>query len=151
MPCFALVTLFPLERNVLGAIKTFPVFGETIEVLVNGEMTGGLSATLIQISPPGGGPPPHCHTNEDETFIALEGEYEFLIDGEWRKGGVGEVLYGQRGKVHTFRNVGNTLGRMLVFVTPAGLEKYLEAISSITGNMPQVLAISAAYGVSFPQ
>jgi hypothetical protein len=31
------------------------------------------------------------------------------------------------------------------------LEKYLEAISPLAGDMPQVLEISAAYGVSFPQ
>jgi uncharacterized cupin superfamily protein len=28
--------------------------------------------------PAGGGPPPHIHRNEDETFYVLEGEVEFL-------------------------------------------------------------------------
>ena len=53
------------------------------------------------------------------------------------------MVYGQRGKVHTFSNEGNILGRMRVFVTPAGLEKYLEGLSSLDGDMPQVLAIFA--------
>jgi uncharacterized cupin superfamily protein len=30
------------------------------------------------IVPPDGGPPPHIHRNEDETFYVLEGEVEFL-------------------------------------------------------------------------
>src|SRR5438046_7615589 len=33
---------------------------------------------------PGGGPPPHYHSNEDETFHVLEGRFAFLADGQWR-------------------------------------------------------------------
>jgi quercetin dioxygenase-like cupin family protein len=134
-------------------LKTFKVFGEPIEVLVPGEATGGLSATLTQTSPPGGGPPPHSHANEDETFLVLEGEYDFLEDGQWHKAEHGRAILAKRGSVHTFRNVGNTTGKMLVFLTPAGLEKYLEAISSL--SMPQdtaqLMAISERYGIAFPQ
>jgi len=134
-------------------LKTFKVFGEPIEVLIPGEATGGLSATLTQTSPPGGGPPPHSHANEDETFLVLEGEYDFLEDGQWHKAEHGRAILAKRGSVHTFRNVGNTTGKMLVFLTPAGLEKYLEAISSL--SMPQdtaqLMAISERYGIAFPQ
>lgn len=66
------------ERTRVNTIKTFKVFGEPVEVLIPGEMTGGSSITLTQVSPPGGGPPPHSHQNEDETFFVLEGQYEFL-------------------------------------------------------------------------
>jgi hypothetical protein len=40
---------------------------------------------------------------------------------------------------------------MLIFVSPAGLEKYLEEISplSVPDDMRQVLAISERYGISF--
>ena len=66
-------------------VETFKVFGEPVEILVSGEMTGGLSTTLTQTSPPGGGPPPHSHEREDETFFVLEGDYELLQDGRWHK------------------------------------------------------------------
>jgi len=40
---------------------------------------------------------------------------------------------------------------MLIFASPAGLEKYLEEISvlSIPQDMPQILAISERYGIKF--
>lgn len=137
----------------MRALKTFKVFGEPVEVLIPGEATNGLSSTLTQTSPPGGGPPPHSHTNEDETFFVLEGEYEFLEGGQWHKAEHGRAILAKRGSVHTFRNVGNTTGKMLVFLTPAGLEKYLEEISAL--SMPQdaarLIAISERYGISFAQ
>lgn len=85
----------------MPAIKTFAVFGEPIEILTTGEMTGGVSATLTQISPPGGGPPPHLHQREDETFYVVEGEYEFLENGQWRAVAQGEAVFARRGSVCT--------------------------------------------------
>ena len=49
-------------------IKTFKVFGEPIEVLIPGEMTGGRSTTLTK----SGGPEAdddHTHMNEDKPFL----------------------------------------------------------------------------------
>ena len=137
----------------MNPVKTFTVFGEPVEVLVSGEMTGGLSTTLTQVSPPGGGPPPHSHEREDETFFVLEGDYELLQDGVWHKVPVGQAVLAKRGGVHTFRNAGTTTGKMLVFVTPAGMEKYLEEISVLTmpQDVEQLMAISARYGITFVQ
>jgi hypothetical protein len=53
----------------MTAIKSFPVLGDQVDMLVTQDMTGGASATLVETSPPGGGPPPHQHQNEDETFF----------------------------------------------------------------------------------
>jgi quercetin dioxygenase-like cupin family protein len=135
----------------LKPLKNFNVFGEPVDVLTDSQLTGGKSCALIQTSPPGGGPPPHLHQNEDETFFVLEGSYEFLSNGEWKPVPAGETVHSRRGSVHTFRNAGSTIGRMLVFVAPAGLEKYLEEVSplSVPNDMPQILAISARYGISF--
>jgi quercetin dioxygenase-like cupin family protein len=140
-------------NQLVNSIKTFPVFGEPVEVLIPGESTGGLSTTLTQVSPPGGGPPPHSHQNEDETFFPLEGDYEFLHGGEWRKVKPGQAIHAKRGSVHTFRNVGTQTGKMLIFVAPSGIEKYLEEISvlALPADMPQLLAISERYGIAFQQ
>lgn len=63
----------------------------------------------------------------------------------------GQAVYAPRGAVHTFRNTGATLGRMLVFVAPAGMEKYLEEISvlSMPDDGAQLFAISEHYGITF--
>jgi quercetin dioxygenase-like cupin family protein len=132
-------------------VKSFMVFGEPVDILVNSAMTGGQSCTLLQTSPPGGGPPPHSHVHERETFYVLEGEYEFLSDGAWHKVGPGDTVQGSPATVHTFRNAGTTEGKMLVFVTPGGFENYLEEISvlSVPRDVPQLLTISERYGVKF--
>jgi quercetin dioxygenase-like cupin family protein len=135
----------------MTAIKSFPVLGDHVDMLVTQDMTGGASATLIETSPPGGGPPPHKHENEDETFFVVEGEYEFLVDGQWIKASAGDSFYRARGTVHTFRNCGTTTGKILIFVTPGGFQSYLEEISplSVPADMARLIEISGRYGISF--
>jgi quercetin dioxygenase-like cupin family protein len=137
--------------NFLTPAKTFKVFGEPVEILTDSKVTKGKSTTITQISPPGGGPPPHSHSNEDETFVVLEGEFDFLVNGEWRKLMPGDTVHALRGSVHTFRNAGATNGKILIFVVPGGFETYLEEISplSIPEDMEQILAVSERYGISF--
>jgi quercetin dioxygenase-like cupin family protein len=132
-------------------VKRFKVLGDVVEVLVNGAMSNGASAVIVEEVRPGAGPPPHRHINEDETFIVLEGEFEVLGDGEWRSIAKGEAVYGPRGLIHTFRNSGETLGRLLIFIAPAGLENYLEEISPYSPgtDMAKILEISNRYGISF--
>jgi len=135
----------------MNPTETFTVFDEPIEILVPGEMTNGRSTTIIQTSPPGGGPPPHSHQNEDEIFFVLEGDYEFLENGEWSKAIPGKAICGMRGSIHTFRNAGATTGKMLIFIAPAGLELYFREISelSMPWDMAQLLTISEKYGIAF--
>jgi quercetin dioxygenase-like cupin family protein len=135
----------------MSPLKSFHVFGERIDVLIDTAMSNGASATIVQHVPPGGGPPPHSHAKEDETFTVLEGDFEVFRDGQWHPLAKGEVAYGQRGGIHTFRNVGTTAGSVLIFITPAGLENYLEEISvySPPTDMPKILEISERYGITF--
>ena len=132
-------------------VKSFKVFGESIDILTTAEMTDGLSCMLVQTSPPGGGPPPHSHNNEDETFFVLEGDFEIFSGGQWKKLPPGQAAQGTRGAIHTFRNAGAADGKILIVACPGGFEKYLEEISvlSIPQDMPQLLAISDRYGVTF--
>jgi quercetin dioxygenase-like cupin family protein len=134
----------------LSPIKTIQVLGEPVELLQSGEMTNGMSAMMLQVSQPGGGPPPHKHTHEDELFFVVQGEYEFLRDGEWIKVAQGESAHAQRGSVHAFRNCGTTEGRMLFIVTPSGLERYFEELAafSLPQDMEQIKAVSARYGIT---
>jgi quercetin dioxygenase-like cupin family protein len=105
---------------------------------------------LVQPSPPGGGPPPHSHKNEDETFFVLEGDFEILAGGQWTKLAPGQAAQGNRGAVHTFRNAGTAEGKVLIVACPGGLENYLEEISvlSVPQDVGQILAISERYGVT---
>src|SRR5579875_1542266 len=92
----------PDEGTVLNA------FGDTVQVKLAAEHTGGALTVSLSSTPPGGGPPPHRHHNEDEMFLVLEGRYRFLINDAWTEVAPGSVLYVPRGAVHTFQNSGDT-------------------------------------------
>src|SRR3712207_4756457 len=56
--------------------------GDLYTFLVTGAESGGSYFAMEALVPPGGGPPPHIHRNEDETFYILEGECTFRLGDE---------------------------------------------------------------------
>ncbi len=134
----------------MSPIKSFEVFGERVDVLIDSSMTNGCSSAIVQHVAPGGGPPPHSHKKEDETFTVLEGEFEIFREGVWYRLPRGEVAYAQRGSIHTFRNSGTSPGRIFVFIVPGGFEDYLEAVSPYfpASDMLKIQEISARYGIT---
>jgi mannose-6-phosphate isomerase-like protein (cupin superfamily) len=49
---------------------------------------------------------PHSHDDHTDSFYVVEGEVEFLVGGEWRRGGPGTFVAIPPGVVHGFRNPG---------------------------------------------
>ncbi|HXC95967.1 MAG TPA: cupin domain-containing protein [Edaphobacter sp.] len=135
----------------MPSIKTFSVFGDRVDIFVDSATSHGLSSTLVQHVNPGGGPPPHSHINEDETFVALDSGFELLVNGTWAPLVVGEAAFAPRGSIHTFRNAGKTTARLLVVVTPGGFENYLQEIGPLSPAMDlgKIIEISKRYGVTF--
>jgi len=109
---------------------------------------------ILDITPPGGGPPPHWHDNEDETFYVLEGRASFLANGEWTEVSPGTAAFLPKGSIHTFKNVGNTPLKMIVQVAPAGFEifftKCATEFSRPTGpDMEQIMTAAHSHGIHF--
>ena len=137
--------------------RKLTAFGDHVTVLLDGQTTGGQFTMVAIDTPPAGGPPVHRHHNEDEWFYPLEGRYQFYRDGQWLDVPVGGCVYSPRGVWHTFRNAGDTTGRMIVHMTPSGFEHFFEqcadewakAATPEDLDMPRVLAISAAHGIEF--
>ena len=102
---------------------------DRVTVKLTSEDTGGVYSMVEEISPPQGGPPPHTHRDEDEVLYVLEGEVEFLLGEDIiRAAGAGSCVYAPRGTLHTFKNVGTSLSRLLAVISPGGFEKFfLEA------------------------
>ncbi len=73
------------------------------------------------------GPPLHVHTDEDETFYALEGHFRFRVAGETLQLETGQSLHVPGGVVHTFR-VLSDIGRLLT-VTNGSFEPMVRAAS----------------------
>ena len=64
----AAVIVTPADSLVIGA------YGDEFRFHLTSEHTNGKFTLFTDITPPGGGPPPHYHANEDETFTVIEGQ-----------------------------------------------------------------------------
>jgi quercetin dioxygenase-like cupin family protein len=62
---------------------------------------------------------PHTHPDHTDSFYVLEGEAEFLVNGEWRRGGPGTFVSAPRGVEHGFRIAGESRLRVLNVHSPA--------------------------------
>jgi quercetin dioxygenase-like cupin family protein len=103
--------------------RTIAVVGDVYRFLATGEETNGKYALWEALVPPGGGPPPHVHSREEEGFYVLEGEITFTVNGERIVGKAGIFANMPVGTPHSFKNEGSQPARMLISVAPAGLEK----------------------------
>lgn len=100
------------------------IVGDTMTFKATGATTGGNLVLFENLTAPGGGPPPHIHTREDEFFFVLDGTFEIRVGEELHILGAGGYAYVPRGTVHNFRNVAETASRILVGFTPAGIEGF---------------------------
>jgi quercetin dioxygenase-like cupin family protein len=132
--------------------KKCNVFADTITIKITSEMTNGAYSISEDVTPPGQGAPPHVHTRELETFIVLEGEYEFQCGDNKFKATKGAIVVLPKEIPHGFRNTGNTTGKTLLVLVPGGMEKVFEDISAMPPGPPdigKINAITAKYGVKF--
>ena len=102
--------------------RTVSLVGDVYRFLATGEDTNGKYAMWEAIVPPGGGPPPHVHSREEEGFYILEGEITFEIGGERLVATPGTFANMPVGTPHSFKNESDRPARMLISVAPAGLE-----------------------------
>jgi quercetin dioxygenase-like cupin family protein len=100
--------------------------GDHYTFLVTGAESGGAYFAMEALVPPGGGPPPHIHTREDETFYVLKGNVEFLLGEQRVVAGPGDFVNVPRGTVHRFQNTGTETARIILTFTPAGIEHWFE-------------------------
>ena len=103
--------------------RTIAVVGDVYRFLATGDDTNGKYAQWEAIVPPGGGPPPHVHSREEEGFYILEGEITFQIGDERVVATAGMFANMPVGTPHSFKNESNRPVKMLISVAPAGLEQ----------------------------
>ncbi|MFO0952110.1 MAG: quercetin 2,3-dioxygenase [Isosphaeraceae bacterium] len=114
------------------------VVGDRYTVKTSGAETGGAFSLVEALVSPGGGPPPHVHGREDEAFYVLEGQIQFFADGREVLAGPGDWITLAKGSLHCFKNQTDRPARMLVMVTPAGLEQFfLEVGRPVTDSDPE--------------
>jgi mannose-6-phosphate isomerase-like protein (cupin superfamily) len=130
--------------------------GDLYTWLVTGEESDGAYFSMLAIVPPLGGPPPHTHANEDETFYILEGTPTFRLGDEIIVAGPGDFVNVPKGVIHNFRNFSDEPLKMILTFTPAGIEKFfeetLERALDLTQDCPDNLAeVGARYAAAAPR
>jgi mannose-6-phosphate isomerase-like protein (cupin superfamily) len=127
------------------------ILGIPMLIRIHGRDTGGIVSVVESHDVPGGGPPPHIHHREDETFQILEGDYEFVVGGKTILAKPGTTLFAPRGVAHTYRYLGQIPGRLMCTITPAGFEGFFEEIGALSPqqqqDIPRVLAMAKKFGL----
>jgi quercetin dioxygenase-like cupin family protein len=100
------------------------IAGDTVWLKATAADTGGAFTLIEVLAAPGGGPPPHIHVNEDETFYVLDGLFDVLVGERTVRAERGAVVVVPRGTVHRFGCRGNRPGRLLILFTPGGIEGF---------------------------
>jgi mannose-6-phosphate isomerase-like protein (cupin superfamily) len=98
-----------------------------IEFLARSTDTPRFNLAIVTVQPHSGGPPPHTHADEDDSFYILEGELTFGVEGEEVAAGPGTFVLVPPGVEHTFANGGDTIARFLNIHAPAGFDLRMEA------------------------
>ena len=149
----------PRTLRTLAEGRTVAVVGDVYRFLATGEDTNGKYAMWEAIVPPGGGPPPHVHSREEEGFYVLEGEITFTINGERVVATAGMFANMPVGTPHSFKNESGKPAKMLISVAPAGLEQMFfevgvplaegatTALPPTKEEIEKLLAIAPRYGV----
>ena len=142
-----------------GAGRTVAVVGDVYRFLATGADTGGQYALWEAVVPPGGGPPPHVHSREQEGFYVLEGEITFTVGDQRLVAGAGTFANLPVGTPHSFTNEGGRPARMLISVAPAGLEQMFfefgvplpegstTALPTTNEEIEKLLAVAPKYGI----
>lgn len=135
--------------------------GDVNRFMATGEDTNGAYAQWEVLVPPGGGPPPHVHSREEECIYVLDGEVILRIGDSRTVAQAGTFVGLPVGVPHAFKNESDHLARLLFTVAPAGLEEFFfeagieiasdgdNATSPVADDLDRLHAAAIKYGIKF--
>ena len=109
--------------------------GDEYRFLAAGSETDGGYFLVEAIVPPGGGPPFHIQTREEEAFYVLAGELTFYGEDGEIVAGPGSYLNIPKGAKHRFLNNSDQVAKMLFFFAPAGIENLFDELADMDEPM----------------
>ena len=90
-----------------GERKPLNVLGMPLTMLCEASETKGNWSLFEEEVPLGMGPPPHRH-DWDGAYYILEGQVDFLIDGDTVRSSCGDFNYLPRGTTHGFKGASDS-------------------------------------------
>jgi quercetin dioxygenase-like cupin family protein len=135
--------------------------GVLVTVRADAKLTGGGYSVFEDLIPPGGGPPLHTHTREDETLYVLEGELTVFLGDDKAVAKPGDFAHMARGTPHRFVNHTAKPVRTLMTYSPGGFEQWFADIGTPAADpaapppkataeeVRKAVAAAEKYGVTF--
>ena len=135
-----------------GEREPLNVLGMPLTMLCEARETGGAWSLFEEEVPLGMGPPPHRH-DWDEAYYILDGEVDFMIDGEPVRSSPGDFNYLPRGTVHGFKGASKDVAKVLIFAAPAHGSEFFQEIGrevrSLPEDGPKIPEIGRRHGIEF--
>ena len=123
-----------------------------MEVFATAESTGGAMTAIAEL-PPLLDTPTHVHANEDELFVAIEGEHVIRRGDEEIRIGPGEAVFAPRGVPHSQRRVIEGEGKLMFVCAPAGIEGFFRELAGAEAEgrlgPDAYAAASERYGITW--
>jgi mannose-6-phosphate isomerase-like protein (cupin superfamily) len=125
-----------------------------VRFMIDGAETNGDFSLVEHPMPPRQlAAPLHIHTREDEYSYVLEGRMGALLGDEVVYAEPGDLVFKPRNQWHTFWNAGDTECRILEIISPAGFEKFFDALADMNAAGPpdpeKLTKLAAEYGHYF--
>ncbi|MBN8293612.1 cupin domain-containing protein [Rhodobacter sp. NTK016B] len=101
--------------------RRFHLLGNILHFHKFSHETNGTYCLVEARVAPGAGAPPNRHPGEEEAFVVLEGQFEFLLGDRTIRVTGGDSVTIPSGALHAFTNVGDTPGRLMIFNAPGAV------------------------------
>ncbi|MCW5517637.1 cupin domain-containing protein [Muriicola sp. Z0-33] len=88
--------------------------------------SGDYDLALGETPPKVQGPPPHSHNSYKESFLIIDGEMDFMVNGELLKVKAGESVDIPPKTVHTFSNSSDQPCKWVNIHSPKGFREFFE-------------------------
>ena len=140
--------LRPGEGTTLKVADTLLTFKATHE-----QTAGAYSIVEGVWQPSGFGPLPHIHTDQEESFYVLDGQFDFMVGEEKLRAGAGCFLVVPRGVLHAFAAAAPDSRLMFMHSPPlVGFFVELEELMRESGSGPaQIRALMGRWGMEAPE
>jgi len=110
------------------------------------DVSGNYDMVIGETPPNVPGPPPHFHGGYNELFMVLEGEMDFLVNGEVKKLKQGDSIDFPPNVVHTFSNAGKSKCKWINIHSPKGFLSFFKEMG-VSDQDPEAIKNSVSENI----
>ena len=111
------------KSHIMNTTNTKWVLGHKV---TTHDTSGDYDLMVAETPPNVPGPPPHLHKSYKESFLIIEGEMEFFVDGEVKIVKAGESVDIKPNTLHTFGNKSDKPCKWINIHSPKGFRDFFE-------------------------